>query len=851
MMELSDYQGVSPISEVQSTGEATGSQDAIRPHSMLHPVSNKPVPSTAIIMKDVIKVTTPGTFSEAENDSSESEVESDSLPPQATNSKSFPAEATVSKRPTSYMTKSKKTQQKREDKSLKMNLYQQAVDAFKRGDFKSMRKCSEFFKVPNSTLRDLVRNGGIYKGSGKHSSCLSFEEETAIVDHVKWRASIGCGVDFRQLQDLIQESLLAIKQANPERITGYENTGQFPNIFFVRRLVKRHNLSLRRTSEISKGRQVLTKDDLKMWQVETEQFLLGDPKLREALMDPRRVFNQDETAVEVGSESQRVLAEINTKILYSISGGSREHITASFLCGADGSMVPPRCIYKGVRNVAQTHLKDLPKNGLSGEWNFSVSDKGYITRELYVEVLKDLDKFLNERNIPRPVIIFIDGANPHISLEAATFCKEKQIQPWLLKPNMTHILQPLDLTFFSSLKKQLKKMVWDWQCTPSNVGSTLNKYSIVALLREATELCLQKPELVANGFKRAGIFPWNPQAPDTTKLLPGTIFQTPSADNNHQIETSYSPVVETSSVGSKPEACPEVMEFSVVETVPDPSDDILPPSFDSVPASDSRTTVDVVSSDISTIPIFESVPYEMEASPEVLNTAFLDITPEVMDSSVLEVTPVTMTPSEPTLEATSQPYWHGNTQLCLKCDRRILKKFFDTHTQSCNAIEIPLDIDSGTKLDSVPQFSLDDRITQLNKFEVLLLTPIQVKEFNEIFSAKKFDVKEPLFHSWLTLKLAAIPTESEALERVLKAHTVEKVPKRKQKRSQNLPTGAARYDPTSPEWVSVLQEQENRKKNPSKKQQKEANKDKPGKQGSKVSAQRSSMVKTAKKKLRV
>ena len=93
----------------------------------------------------------------------------------------------------------------------------------------------------------------------------------------------------------------------------------------------------------------------------------------------------------------------------------------------------------------------------------------------------------------------------------------------------------------------------------------------------------------------------------------------------------------------------------------------------------------------------------------------------------------------------------------------------------------------------ISKFSLDDRITQLNKFEVLLLTLIQVKEFNEVFSAKKLDVKEPLFHSWLTLKLAAIPTESEALERVLKAHTVEKVSKRKQKKSQNLPTGAARY----------------------------------------------------------
>ena len=351
--------------------------------------------------------------------------------------------AKINRRPKTYMTKFKVMQKKKEDKMRRVADCHKAVAAMKKGEFKSVVKCSKFYNIPKSTLYHLVKSGGEFQGSGKQSSCLTLEEEGAIVKHVKWRVAVGCGVDWRQLQSLIQEVLLEIKEANPERLTGYEGTGQLPNMNFVRRLAERHNLSLRRSSEISKGRQILSTADLVLWQQETEKFLFGNPKLREAMMDPRRIFNQDETAVEVGSECQRVLAEVNTKVVYSISGGSREHITTSFVCGADGSMVPPRCIYKGVRNVAQTHLKDLPKNGKSGEWKFSVSEKGYITRDLYVEVLRDLDRFLTDKEIPRPVILFIDGANPHISLQAAAFCKEKQIQPWLLKPNMTHILQPL------------------------------------------------------------------------------------------------------------------------------------------------------------------------------------------------------------------------------------------------------------------------------------------------------------------------------------------------------------------------------------------------------------------------
>ena len=56
-----------------------------------------------------------------------------------------------------------------------------------------------------------------------------------------------------QLQALIQEILLAVKTANPDRVTGYEKSGQMPNRQFVRRLVERNNISLRRTAEISKG----------------------------------------------------------------------------------------------------------------------------------------------------------------------------------------------------------------------------------------------------------------------------------------------------------------------------------------------------------------------------------------------------------------------------------------------------------------------------------------------------------------------------------------------------------------------------------------------------------------------
>ena len=152
------------------------------------------------------------------------------------------------------MTKTRLKLKKRENNEVKKAQFVKATKAFNSGKFKSLRKCAEHYKIPKSTLHDLVVGASEFKGSGKKLHCLTPIEESKIVNHVKWRASIGCGLDWRQWQSIIQEVLLEVKEANPERITGYENTGQLPNIMFVRRLAERHNLTLRRTSEISKGR---------------------------------------------------------------------------------------------------------------------------------------------------------------------------------------------------------------------------------------------------------------------------------------------------------------------------------------------------------------------------------------------------------------------------------------------------------------------------------------------------------------------------------------------------------------------------------------------------------------------
>ena len=68
-------------------------------------------------------------------------------------------------------------------------------------------------------------------------------------------------------------------------------------------------------------------------------------------------------------------------------------------------------VYLGKKNMAATNkdLKKLPSGGRTGKWKFSVSEGGFMTAKNYLEVLSDIDEYLTENGIVRPVIVFIDG----------------------------------------------------------------------------------------------------------------------------------------------------------------------------------------------------------------------------------------------------------------------------------------------------------------------------------------------------------------------------------------------------------------------------------------------------------
>ena len=84
--------------------------------------------------------------------------------------------------------------------------------------------------------------------------------------------------------------------------------------------------------------------------------------------------------------------------------------------------------------MAREKLKDLPKDGRSKEWQYSYTENGWVKQTTYLNIIMDIIKYIEGNDIKTPVLLFIDGASCHLSLDIAKLCLEHGVQPILLDP---------------------------------------------------------------------------------------------------------------------------------------------------------------------------------------------------------------------------------------------------------------------------------------------------------------------------------------------------------------------------------------------------------------------------------
>ncbi|CAL4243049.1 unnamed protein product [Meganyctiphanes norvegica] len=179
----------------------------------------------------------------------------------------------------------------------------------------------------------------------------------------------------------------------------------------------------------------------------SEFFDLLDQAFKTAKVDVKnhshggRVFSIDETGYKSKIQTKGFLCPVGRPALVLANSEGKTNFS-TLICGnALGEFYPPSVVYKGSN-------KSLPAgwvmNGPPGT-TYNTTKSGWMDQERFLAWLRWFDEKLTEKQVERPVVVVMDGASSHISVDIVEEAREKNIVLVKLPPNSTHFLQALDV----------------------------------------------------------------------------------------------------------------------------------------------------------------------------------------------------------------------------------------------------------------------------------------------------------------------------------------------------------------------------------------------------------------------
>lgn len=366
-----------------------------------------------------------------------------------------------------------------------------AVEACKKGE--ALRSTANLWKVDRATLRRKVQGLSVV-GSRRGPRPIFSKENEAILS--KWLADMAKS-GFPVTKELLLYSAAKLaKELNVEFPRGN------PGRKWFELFLKRHpHISQRVSQTLTPSRSSIEKRHIEQWFHKVERDLENYPGI---LNFPDRIFNTDETAFFLNPTGKKVLAPKGTKNIY-LSGANdeKENITVLVTVSASGEVAPPMVVLKYSR-VPKQIVESLPPS-----WSVGRSDSGWMTHETFYEYMANVfNPWLIKNNVEKPVIFFMDGHTSHISQHLAEFCAQNGIILIALLPNATHLLQPLDVAVFHSVKVNWRNKVNEWRM--ANGGRYMKRTEFGSILSSVIE-CIT-PQIIKSGFRKSGLYPWSVNA---------------------------------------------------------------------------------------------------------------------------------------------------------------------------------------------------------------------------------------------------------------------------------------------------------------------------------------------------
>lgn len=217
------------------------------------------------------------------------------------------------------------------------------------------------------------------------------------------------------------------------------------------------------------------------------------------------MWNFDEKGIVLGEGARCKIIyhkEYGTKIL--TEDGSRDHSSVNECTNPVGNYCPPSIVYSG-KNYMEGWFDDVVEGD---DAYFAITETGYSNSDL---ALKWLENVYEPYTAPiangRKRLLIFDGHVSHVTYEFIEFCIDHDIIPFLLPPNATHDLQPMDVGVYGPYQQHYGIAVDDFFIASHGLRP-VTKANFYSLLQTAREKALA-PNNIASAWKKTGIYPFD------------------------------------------------------------------------------------------------------------------------------------------------------------------------------------------------------------------------------------------------------------------------------------------------------------------------------------------------------
>lgn len=394
---------------------------------------------------------------------------------------------------------------------------QNAIDAVSREEM-GWLLAAKTFNVPQATLRRRARNKNKFvnstsKGLGRFRPALNEEMETDLVQHALRLESCLFGLTCVEMRKLAYQ----IAEANGMDHT-FNRNNQTAGMDWFRGFKARHpELTIRKPEATSMARaQAFNKPQVaKFFRTLHETMVKHN-------INPMRVYNMDESALNTVQTTQKVIAMKGKKQVGAVTSAERGvHCTVVCCMCSAGNFIPPSVIFPRRR-----WKPELGDEGPPGTLNLC-QENGWMTGELFLEWLKHFVTYAAPTS-DNKVLLLLDGHSSHKFYEALKYARDNGIILMCFPPHCTHRMQPLDVVFYGPLKTYFNQETTKWM--KNHPGRAVTQFQISGLLNAAYGKAATTG-IATSGFRRTGIVPFDPDIFPDDLYAPAEVTNVPEMND--------------------------------------------------------------------------------------------------------------------------------------------------------------------------------------------------------------------------------------------------------------------------------------------------------------------------------